>query len=102
MGVPYWLIRLRIWHCHCYCLGHCCGIGSVLGTSACHGCSQKKKEKNPFICLFVCLFCFVFGLFAISWAAPEACGGYQAGVRIGAVAAGLLQSHSNVGSKLHL
>ena len=39
---------------------------------------------------------------AISWAAPAAYGGSQARGRIGAVAAGLCQSHSNAGSELRL
>ena len=41
-GVPWWLSRLRIWHCHC------CGLGSIPGpgTSACWGNSQKKKKKK--------------------------------------------------------
>ena len=38
-GVPWWLSRLRTWHCHC-CGG---GLISGLGTCACHGCGQKKK-----------------------------------------------------------
>ena len=41
-------------------------------------------------------------LFAISWAAPVAYGGSQARGRIGAVATGLRQSHSNAGSEPHL
>ena len=45
---------------------------------------------------------FFFGLFIISWAAPSAYGGSQAKGQIGAVAAGLRQSHSNVGSELRL
>ena len=45
---------------------------------------------------------FVFGLFAISRAASAAYGGSQARGLIGAVAAGLHQSHSNVGSELRL
>ena len=45
---------------------------------------------------------YFFNFFAISWAAPEACGGSQARGRIGAVAAGLCQSHSNAGSEPHL
>ena len=45
---------------------------------------------------------FFFGLFAISWAAPAAYGGSQARGRIGAVAAGLHQRHSNVGSEPRL
>ena len=43
-----------------------------------------------------------FGLFAISWAAPAAYGGSQARGLIGAVATGLRQSHSNVGSEHRL
>ena len=39
-----------------------------------------------------------FCLFAISWAASAAYGGSQARGRIGAVAPGLRQSHSNAGS----
>ena len=48
--VPWWLSRLRIWHCHCCDSGHCCGVGSIpyLGTSACHGHGQKEKiRQNP-------------------------------------------------------
>ena len=49
--------------------------------------------------MFFCfvLFCFVFLLFL--WAAPVAYGGSQARGRIGAVATGLCQSHSNTGSE---
>ena len=43
-----------------------------------------------------------FCLFAFSWAAPVANGGSQARGLIGAVAAGLCQSHSNVGSEQRL
>ena len=50
-----------------------------------------------FFCLFV-FFVFVF-FFAISWAAPAAYGGSQARGRIGAVATGLHQTHSNAGSE---
>ena len=42
------------------------------------------------------------GLFAFSRAVLAAYGGSQARGRIGAVAAGLLQSHSNARSKPHL
>ena len=48
------------------------------------------------------IFFFFFGLFAFSRAAPAAYGGSQARSLIGAVAAGLRQSHSNAGSELHL
>ena len=54
---------------------------------------------GPFIYLFVCLF---ICLFAFSRAAPAACGGSQARGQIGAVAAGLCQSHSNVRTELRL
>ena len=45
------------------------------------------------------LFIYLFCLSAFSWAAPAAYGGSQARGRIRAVAAGLCQSHSNVGSE---
>ena len=44
----------------------------------------------------------LFCLFAISWAAPAAYEGSQARGPIGAVATGLRQSHSKLGSELHL
>ena len=44
----------------------------------------------------------IFCLFAFSRAAPAAYGGSQARSRIGAIAAGLHQSHSNAGSESHL
>ena len=54
------------------------------------------RSRLPFF-LFVCLFLFVF-----SWAASVAYGGSQARGPIGAVAAGLRQSHSNSRSELRL
>ena len=45
---------------------------------------------------------FLFFFFFLFWAAPAAYGDSQARGQIGAVAAGLRQSHSNVGSKLCL
>ena len=50
-----------------------------------------------FVCVCVCV-C----LFAVSWATPAAYGGSQARGQIGALASGLCQSHSNVGSESHL
>ena len=48
----------------------------------------------------LCLLFFIYFLFfGISWAAPMAYGGSQARGRIGAIAAGLRQSHSNAGSQ---
>ena len=54
---------------------------------------------------FVCIHSFIHSfirLFAFSRTAPAAYGGSQARGLIGAVATGLHQSHSNVGSKLCL
>ena len=45
---------------------------------------------------------FIYVFFAFSRDAPVASGGSQARSRIGAVATGLRQSHSNVGSELRL
>ena len=45
---------------------------------------------------------FFFCLFAVSWATPVAHGVSQARGPIGAVAAGLRQSHSNIGSEPRL
>jgi len=50
----------------------------------------------------VLLLLFFLCLFAFSRAAPVAYGGSQARGLIGAVAASLHQSHSNLGSELHL
>ena len=50
--------------------------------------------------IFFFFVCFVFLLFL--WATPAAYGGSQARGRIGAVATGLRQSHSNAGSEPRL
>ena len=55
-----------------------------------------------FLSLSFFFFFFFFGLFAFSWAPPAAYGGSQARGPIGAVAAGLHHSHSNVGSEPRL
>ena len=54
-------------------------------------CKQLTVRDNVFVVVVVVV--------AISWAAPPAYGGSQARGRIGAVATGLRQSHSNVGSE---
>ena len=61
------------------------------------------KEESFFFLFFIFIF-FVFFVVvvAISWAAPAAYGGSQARGRIGAVATGLRQSHSNAGSEPRL
>ena len=50
-----------------------------------------------FVVVVVVVVVFVF--LPLSWAAPTAYGGSQARSRIGAIAAGLRQSHSNAGSE---
>ena len=57
----------------------------------------RLKILQPFSFFLFFFFC----LFAISWAAPAAYGGSQARGLIGAIAAGLRQSHSNAESELH-
>ena len=60
-------------------------------------------EVFSFLFFFVfCLFVVVVVIVAISWAPPAAYGGSQARGLIGAVATGLRQSHSNVGSEPRL
>ena len=66
--------------------------GTILSTG------DKAKHKIQTNFLFVCLFVFLLFL----WAAPTAYGGSQARGRLGAVATGLHQSHSNSGSELRL
>ena len=56
-----------------------------------------------FLSFFFFFFLFVvFVVVAISWAAPATNGGSPARGRIGAVATGLRQSHSNAGSEPRL
>jgi len=42
VGVPWWLIKLRTWHCCCCGSGYFCGAGSIPGLGTC---AQKKKLK---------------------------------------------------------
>ena len=49
--------------------------------------------------LLLFIYLFIFCLFTPSWAAPAAYGGSQARGRIGAAAASLHWSHSNLGSE---
>ena len=62
----------------------------------------SSSEKQMLISRKEFSFFFFFGLFAISQAAPMAYGGSQARDRMGAVAIGLHQGHSNVGSEPRL
>jgi len=59
-----------------------------------------KENENPRPAFFFVVVVVV--VVAISWAAPAAYGGSQARGRIGAVATGLRQSHSNAGSEPRL
>ena len=47
-GIPWWLIRLRIQHCHYSSSGQCCGSGSIPGrrTSTCRGRGQKISPNQ--------------------------------------------------------
>ena len=58
----------------------------------------KNLKIFQIVMNFICIFC----LFAFSRAAPMAYGGSQGRGLIGAVAAGLHQSHSSEGSELPL
>ena len=65
---------------------------------------SSKRLWESFCFLVFCFFGFfvVVVVFAFSRAAPVAYGGSQARSLIGAVAAGLRQSHSNAGPKPRL
>ena len=55
-----------------------------------------------FLIFFIFLFFIFFVFLPLLWAAPAAYGGSQARGRIGALATGLHQSHSNAGSEPRL
>ena len=64
---------------------------------------QRKREKRLRMWGFFVVVCLpFFCLFAFSRATPVAYGGSRARSLIGAVAAGLLHSHSNARSEPHL
>ena len=64
----------------------------------CSNSFQTFWSQDPFVYQKVVLFFLAFCLFAFSRAATAAYGDSQARGRIGAVAVGLHQGHSNVGS----
>ena len=70
---------------------------TAMQDPSCVSALQHSSQQCRILSFFVF---FVFCLFAISWAAPAAYGGSQARGLIGAAAAGLRQSHSNMGSEL--
>ena len=57
--------------------------------------------KHLSVCLSVCLSIYL-SIYFIALPAPKACGGSQARGLIGAIAAGLHESHSNAGSEPRL
>ena len=63
--------------------------------------NSAAMNMRVHVSFFVCLV-FVFCLFAFSRATPAAYGGSQARGPVGAVVAGLRQSHSNTGSEPRL
>ena len=71
----------------------------ILNNSVVEFPDHVLSVKGP---LFFFFFFFFFGLFVFSRAAPVAHGGFEARGRIGAIAAGLHQGHSNLGSKPRL
>ena len=90
---------LRTWH------GHCCGSGHYRfdpppGNFSMPWVYQGKKKKGSPIVLVICLFTYLFIL--LFRAAPVGYGSSQVRGPIGATPTSLLQSHSNVGSELHL
>ena len=70
-----------------------------MGTPGSFYCSVFESIDS---CSFYFMAFVVVVVVAISWAAPTAYGGSQARGRIGAVATGLHQSHSNAGSEPRL
>ena len=39
---------MRIWHCHCCGMGHCCGLSLIpsLGTSTCYRHSKERERER--------------------------------------------------------
>ena len=63
----------------------------------------SERRDRPLVLIDIsCILFFFFRLFAISRATSVAYGGSQARGLIGAVAAGLHHSHSNMGAEPHL
>ena len=84
-------LRLLLWSM----FDHWPGIFSMPGVQPKSGYFRLDILRRRF-------FFISFWLFAISWTATTAHGGFQARGLIGAVAASLRQNHSNAGSKLRL
>ena len=90
---------LRIWHCHCYSLGCCCGSGLIPDPETPHcGYSQNKQTKSdPHTYIHIYTY-FFFTFRAATVAYGSSCSRGQ----IGASAASLYHSHSNAISEPHL
>ena len=80
-------------------------MGTVVNRVVCGVFGPEVSPRTLHLFIYLFIYFFVFCLFvvvvvvAISWAAPAAYEGSQARGRIGAVATGLHQSHSNAGSE---
>ena len=46
IGVPWWLSRLRIWHCHCCDSRHCCGLSLTPGPGNFSMLRERPKTKK--------------------------------------------------------
>ena len=89
---------VRIWHCCSWGLGCNCGLDSIPGLGTCvYWCVAEKKieYESKLLLLLLLLFC----LFR---AALAAYGNSQARGLVGATAASLPYSHSNIGCELRL
>ena len=74
---------------------------AVMNVSCC-GAAQPRAWRKSEAVVFFSFFFLPFCLFAFSWADPSAYGSSQARGQIGAIGAGLSQSHSNAGSEPRL
>ena len=45
-GILFVYRRLRIWHCHCRSLDHCCGVGLIPGKELLHAMGVAKEKNN--------------------------------------------------------
>ena len=79
--------------------GYSSNLTPSLGISISRRCGPQKREEKKKRMMLALGFCFCFCLFMATLAAY---GGSQARGQIGAVAAGLHHSHTNVRSELHL
>ena len=53
-GILWWYSGLRICHCYCSALSHCCGTGSIHGLRISHAVGTDKKKKKHTNCNYIC------------------------------------------------